>query len=201
VLALPGGFSWDAQHDPRAYDPPRRFADDLASMPLRAGLTWRHVHEFSPAPRGSTQVTDTIITNVPAALLRPVLAYRHRQLSDDLAAHQWARQLGQRPLTIAITGSSGLVGAALAAFLTSGGHRVIRQSRTATVISVSTAAPRGSSAIPTATRAGIPASLPKISASWFVQPSSTFANCPPAARSSNPGATLTIPNTLRICAT
>ena len=126
VLALPGGLSWDAQHDSRAYDPPRRFADDLASMPLRAGLTWRHVHEFCPAPGGSTQVTDTIITNVPAALLRPVLAYRHRQLSDDLAAHRWARQLGQRPLTIAITGSSGLVGAALAAFLTSGGHQVIR---------------------------------------------------------------------------
>ena len=114
VLALPGGLSWEAQHDPRAYDPPRRFADDLASMPLRAGLTWRHVHEFGPAPGDSTQVTDTIITNVPAALLRPVLAYRHRQLSDDLAAHQWARQQGQRPLTIAITGSSGLVGAALA---------------------------------------------------------------------------------------
>lgn len=126
VLALPGGLTWDAQHDPRAYDPPRRFADDLASMPLRAGLTWRHVHEFCPAPGDSTQVTDTIITNMPAALLRPVLAYRHRQLSDDLAAHQWARQLGQRPLTIAITGSNGLVGAALAAFLTSGGHQVIR---------------------------------------------------------------------------
>jgi uncharacterized protein len=131
VLALPGGLSWEAQHDPGAYDPPRRFADDLASMPLRAGLTWRHVHEFCPAPGDSTQVTDTIITNVPAALLRPVLAYRHRQLSDDLAAHQWARQLGQRPLTIAITGSSGLVGAALAAFLTSGGHQVIRLVRRA----------------------------------------------------------------------
>ena len=24
VLALPGGLSWDAQHDPRAYDPPRQ---------------------------------------------------------------------------------------------------------------------------------------------------------------------------------
>jgi len=126
VLGLPGGLHWDAQHDPRAYDPPRRFADDLASMPLRAGLTWRHVHEFCPVPEGSTQVTDTIITNVPAALLRPVLAYRHRQLSDDLAAHEWARRMGQRPLTIAVTGSSGLVGAALAAFLTSGGHQVIR---------------------------------------------------------------------------
>jgi hypothetical protein len=51
--------------------------------------------------------------------------------------------------------------------------------------------------MPTATRAGIPASLPKISASWFVQPSSTLAKCTPAAPSANPGVTLTIPNTLR----
>jgi uncharacterized protein (TIGR01777 family) len=130
VLALPGGLRWDARHDPGAYDPPRRFADELASMPLRAGLTWRHVHEFRPVPGGSTQVTDTIITNVPAAALRPMLAYRHRQLADDLAAHQWARQLGS-PLTIAITGGSGLVGTALAAFLTSGGHQVIHLVRRA----------------------------------------------------------------------
>ena len=131
LLALPGGLRWDAQHDPGAYDPPHRFADELASMPLRAGLTWRHVHEFGPAAEGSTQVTDTIITNVPATMLRPVLAYRHRQLADDLAAHQWGRHLRQQPLAIAITGGSGLVGAALAAFLTSGGHEVVRLVRRA----------------------------------------------------------------------
>ena len=33
VLALPGGLRWVAQHDPAAYDPPRRFADaDYARM-------------------------------------------------------------------------------------------------------------------------------------------------------------------------
>lgn len=131
VLALPGGLRWDARHDPGAYHPPHRFADELASMPLRAGLRWRHVHEFGAAAADSTWVTDTIITNVPAMLLRPVLAYRHRQLADDLAAHQWARQLRQGPLTVAITGGSGLVGAALAAFLTSGGHEVVHLVRRA----------------------------------------------------------------------
>jgi uncharacterized protein (TIGR01777 family) len=52
-----------------------------------------------------------------------MFAYRHRQLADDLTAH---RQFATpQPLTVAITGSSGLVGSALAPFLTSGGHRVI----------------------------------------------------------------------------
>jgi len=33
MLALPGGLRWVARHDPTAYDPPRRFADELASLP------------------------------------------------------------------------------------------------------------------------------------------------------------------------
>jgi hypothetical protein len=59
------------------------------------------------------------------------MGYRHRQLAGDLAAHRWARQLCSGPLTVAITGSSGLIGSALAALLTSGGHRVIRLVRRA----------------------------------------------------------------------
>ena len=34
--------------------------------------------------------------------------------------------MGTEPLVIAMTGASGLVGSALSAFLTTGGHRVIR---------------------------------------------------------------------------
>jgi len=131
VLALPGGLRWVAQHDPAAYDPPRRFADELASMPLRAALPWRHVHELAAVAPSSTRVTDHIGTPLPAGLLRPIIGYRHRQLAGDLAAHQYARQLRSEPLTVAITGSSGLVGSALTAFLTGGGHRVIRLVRRA----------------------------------------------------------------------
>jgi uncharacterized protein len=130
-LALPGGLRWVAQHDPAAYDPPRRFADELASLPLRAALPWRHVHEFAAVASSSTGVTDHITTPLPDGLLRPVMGYRHRQLAGDLAAHQWARQLRSEPLTVAITGSSGLVGSALAALLASGGHQVIRLVRRA----------------------------------------------------------------------
>jgi uncharacterized protein len=131
VLALPGGLAWVAQHDPAAFDPPRRFADELASMPWHAVLPWRHVHEFTALAPSSTAVTDHVATPIPARLLRPMMDYRHRQLAGDLAAHQRARQLRSRPLTVAMTGSSGLIGSALTAFLTSGGHRVIKLVRRA----------------------------------------------------------------------
>jgi hypothetical protein len=98
----------------------------VASMPLRAALPWRHVHEFTALTPSSTAVTDRVATPIPARLLRPIMRYRHRQLAGDLAAHQRARQLRSQPLTVAITGSSRLIGSALTALLASGGHRVIR---------------------------------------------------------------------------
>jgi uncharacterized protein (TIGR01777 family) len=60
---------------------------------------------------------------VPGAALRSTFVYRHRQLAEDLAAH---RAAGARPMVVAISGASGLVGSALSAFLSTGGHRVIR---------------------------------------------------------------------------
>jgi uncharacterized protein (TIGR01777 family) len=69
---------------------------------------------------------DEVDTTVPGAMLRSTFAYRHRQLAEDLAAHRDAADAGAGPMVIAMTGSSGLVGTALAAFLSTGGHRVIR---------------------------------------------------------------------------
>src|SRR3984957_18930564 len=125
VLALPAGLRWVAGHDPDAYDPPRQFAHVLRP-PLGAALRWRHTHRFEAAPTGGTMVVDVVSTPVPAWALRPMFGYRHRQLAADLAAHARARALCPQPLTIALTGSSGLIGSALAALLTTGGHRVIR---------------------------------------------------------------------------
>lgn len=131
VLGLPGGLRWIAEHDPAGYDPPHRFADVLArdglrSLPLSALLSWRHTHRFEEAGDGGTQVTDRVDTPIPAALLRQTFAYRHRQLDADLRAHRRTAEQGVRPHTVAISGSSGMIGAALAAFLSTGGHRVIR---------------------------------------------------------------------------
>ena len=125
VLALPGGLGWVASHDPDGYEWPRQFADAL-EPPLSAALHWRHVHRFEPADGGGTLVTDEVDTPVPARMLRPMFGYRHRQLAADLAAHAQARAVCPEPLTIAVTGSGGLVGSALTALLSTGGHEVIR---------------------------------------------------------------------------
>jgi uncharacterized protein (TIGR01777 family) len=115
------------------------FADELESCPLAAVLSWRHRHQFAPAreaagetwPTGeaaepATLVTDAVDTTLPGRMLRPMFAYRHRQLADDLAAQARARATCPDPLTVAVTGSGGLIGTALTALLTTGGHRVIR---------------------------------------------------------------------------
>lgn len=149
VLLLPGGARWVADHQPDGYDPPRQFVDQLvsagpASAALSAALSWRHVHTFHEAEPQSpartvqapnapgapaTRVSDDVHTTVPAAALRQMFGYRHRQLAADLAAHRWARARQPGPLTVAVTGSSGLIGTALTALLTTGGHRVIKLAR------------------------------------------------------------------------
>ena len=131
TLALPGGLRWVAQHQPDFYDPPGRFvdaisSDGLASLPARIAVRWRHTHDFEDVGDNRTRVIDRVETPVPGAALRPMFVYRHRQLADDLGSHREAAQHGLAPATVAITGSSGLVGSALAAFLSTGGHRVIR---------------------------------------------------------------------------
>lgn len=131
TLALPGGLRWVAVHQADGYDPPRRFVDaiggdGLAALPARTAVRWRHTHDFEDVGDGRTRVIDRVDTPVPGSLLRPMFTYRHRQLADDLAAHRLAAENGLSPLTIAVTGASGLVGSALSAFLSTGGHRVIR---------------------------------------------------------------------------
>ncbi|UXA16214.1 TIGR01777 family oxidoreductase [Mycobacterium sp. SMC-4] len=131
VLRLPGGLRWVARHDPSAYQPPHRFVDELSSdgvvsWPVRLAGGWRHTHTFDDLDGTRTRMHDHVEAAVPAVLLRPMFVYRHRQVADDLAAHRRAAQAGMSPMVVAVTGSSGLVGAALCAFLSTGGHRVIR---------------------------------------------------------------------------
>jgi uncharacterized protein len=131
TLVLPGGLRWVAEHQPDGYDPPRRFVDAIssagpASLPARIVVRWRHTHEFEEVAASQTRVIDRVDTRVPASALRPMFVYRHRQLADDLAAHRLAAGHGLAPATVAVTGSSGLVGSALTAFLSTGGHRVVR---------------------------------------------------------------------------
>ncbi|MEU0498347.1 TIGR01777 family oxidoreductase [Mycobacterium sp. NPDC006124] len=131
VLGLPAGLRWVAQHDGADYDPPHRFVDQLSSdgirsWPPRIIGTWRHTHDFAAEGENATRVHDRVEAPVPAAALRSTFVYRHRQLADDLDAHREAADAGLTPVTVAVSGASGLVGTALTALLTSGGHRVIR---------------------------------------------------------------------------
>ncbi len=126
ALALPGGQAWVAQHDPRGFEAGRAFVDERVDDGLRtaalAAIRWRHEHRFAPDGAG-TRVHDRIETPIGSRALRPMLVYRHRQLADDLAAHATTRS---RRLRIAVTGASGLIGSQLCAFLTTGGHEVVR---------------------------------------------------------------------------
>lgn len=120
---------WVARHT--GLEPPHEFTDVQISGPFDS---WRHRHVFDDA-EGGTGLRDEVSYQLPLgsagelaagqvqARLRRMFAYRHRQLADDLAAHAAA---GSPPLTVAVAGASGLIGQALTAFLTTGGHRVIR---------------------------------------------------------------------------
>lgn len=131
--ALPGplgarlGPVWRARHDPRGYVEGERFVDRCVSQPY-AGLTgWVHEHTVAPAGPGRALLGDRVTARVPGRLLEPVFAYRHRQMTADLEAiGRLAATGGGRPLTVAVTGSSGLIGTALAALLGVAGHRVVR---------------------------------------------------------------------------
>lgn len=123
VLSMPGGVKWVATHRPDGFEAGRRFTDELTTPLLSAAMPWRHVHSFAEEGSGGTRLTDRVETRVPDRFLREMFAYRTRQLGADLAAHsRW----GNRPLRVAVTGASGLIGSALTAFLTTGGHRVVR---------------------------------------------------------------------------
>jgi uncharacterized protein len=123
VLALPGGVTWTARHLPEYYEEDARFCDELVTPVLSSVVPWRHTHVFSDEGSQRTRVTDRVDTRVPGRFLAELFAYRTRQLAGDLAVHE---TFGDERLTVAVTGASGLVGRALTAFLSTGGHRVIR---------------------------------------------------------------------------
>jgi uncharacterized protein (TIGR01777 family) len=67
-----------------------------------------------------------VTTPIPSSFLRAMFVYRHIQLRDDLAVQSDLYRHYPAPGTVAVTGSSGLIGTALRSFLTTAGHRVIR---------------------------------------------------------------------------
>lgn len=118
-----------AEH--RNVKPGESFEDVQIKGPFRE---WRHTHRFEPLagdaclyrdrieyrlPRGSGWLGGTVRSQVERTL-----AYRHRTVAADLALH--ARYAERPRLRVAISGASGLIGRALAALLSTGGHDVLR---------------------------------------------------------------------------
>jgi hypothetical protein len=130
------GLRWRALHS--GYVPGREFVDEQVSGPFRR---WRHLHRFLPAGPGVSELVDEIEWELPVgslgalaesrveASLARMFAWRHARTRADLERHA---AFGARPrLRIALSGASGLVGTQLAAFLSGGGHDVLRWVRRA----------------------------------------------------------------------
>lgn len=123
---------WVAEH--RDYEPGRKFTDVQIAGPFAA---WEHEHLFTDQCPETCLHEDIVRYRLPGGTMGRVLAgssveeklsrvfaYRHETVAGDLATHQrYAHAPRQQ---VAISGSSGLVGGALAAFLATGGHQVTR---------------------------------------------------------------------------
>ncbi len=133
TVAAPFPRKWIARHEDVI--PNVAFTDRQIEGPFKS---WVHVHKFEPDPQANPNASvlrDTITYTPPGGPLsglingwkvEPELArtfdYRHATLAADLEDH---RDFGRgRSLTVAVTGSTGLIGTALTHYLTSGGHTV-----------------------------------------------------------------------------
>jgi len=127
----PLGFAWTLVHD--ALTDVRGFVDIQEAGPFRA---WRHEHRFLDEGPGQSVLEDRITYELPLgpagrALAGPrvrtqlqrLFRFRHLRTQLDLARHLDAGI--DRPLRIAVTGASGLVGSRLVPFLRAGGHEVV----------------------------------------------------------------------------
>ncbi|MSR01651.1 MAG: TIGR01777 family protein [Gemmatimonadetes bacterium] len=122
---------WVARHE--RVEPGRGFVDVQEKGPF---ARWRHEHRFEPLDAGRSALVDRIDVELPGgplgelaepfvrAKLRHTLRFRHDVTAADLALHRGFQS--QPRLTVAVTGASGLVGRALVALLTTGGHPVVR---------------------------------------------------------------------------
>ena len=114
--------------------PGRQFVDRQVSGPFKA---WEHTHRFVPVGDERSELLDHIEFSLPVGgvtdmvgegpagrALSRLFVFRHERTRADLERHaHWA----DRPrLTVAVAGASGLIGAHLADYLTTAGHRVVK---------------------------------------------------------------------------
>ena len=125
----PTELKWEVKHTD--FDEGRFFRDEQISGPFGK---WVHSHRFEAAEDGGCFVEDEVEWEPPLGAagraiggafiekeLKRFFSFRHARLKNDLALHG---KFSGEPLTVAVSGSSGLIGGTLVDFLLSGGHRV-----------------------------------------------------------------------------
>jgi uncharacterized protein (TIGR01777 family) len=130
-VAGPIGITWELTH--RDYIAGVQFRDEQVQGPF---ARWSHLHAIAPDGDHASVLTDTIDFAAPFSMfggavvdavltseLDRLFRYRNAVTAGDLQRHA---AYGGAPLRVAISGATGLIGSALDAFLTSGGHRVHR---------------------------------------------------------------------------
>lgn len=126
----PAPITWRLAH--RDYVPGRSFRDVQVEGPFKS---WSHEHRLIPRPDGGCDMEDAVEYELPFGFigrsmqrtlidrLAQLFTYRHAVLAADLRSHA---RLPKRPLKVAITGATGMLGRNLAALLSTGGHEVLR---------------------------------------------------------------------------
>ncbi|CAN5628691.1 TIGR01777 family oxidoreductase [soil metagenome] len=135
----PASVTWEMVHE--GYSEGRQFCDRQISGPF---ASWYHTHEIIPAGKHQALLDDEIKYELPLRAvskhmagwyadreLERVFRYRHRVTRNDVERHRLANV---EPMTIAVTGSTGLIGSALVSFLKTGGHRVLRLVRSRSAV-------------------------------------------------------------------
>ncbi len=121
---------WVAIHN--NYVEGTQFADEQVQGPF---AKWVHLHQFLPETDSASILIDHIDYKAPLGFIGQLVAgrfifktldrlfsFRHTRTQNDLGRyHPYARQ---PPLKIVITGASGLIGTALATFLSCAGNQV-----------------------------------------------------------------------------
>lgn len=131
------GRKWVAEHSD--YAPPFRFRDTQRKGPF---AHWTHLHSFGDNSDGTCTLTDEIEFAPPLKMLtQPIFhrtltrmidslfAYRHHTSVQDLQyASDWK---DSKRLSIAVTGSSGVIGQRFCNFAETLGHQITRIHRDA----------------------------------------------------------------------
>lgn len=124
-----GGFRWVAEHhaipdgfrDEQVEGPFRRFVHEHRFLPDGAGGCWLEDRVDYALPGG--RLGETVAGHAVRRRLQRTFEHRHALTAREAP---WMTDARPLPLTVAITGASGLVGSALAARLSTRGDRVVR---------------------------------------------------------------------------